>query len=144
MIFRGSRDGWKTTDYHRLCDDKGPIVVIVKVHNGRICGGYASNWKGPSSGVWEKDPKAFLFSLDLETNYHQPTQGEAKNVCFHINNGPYFGWGGSLGLCSTMNLSNYGYCCINSKSLSVGGDSEGRSELTGCKDRFTCSELEVF
>lgn len=74
LIYRGSRDGWTMSDFHSLCDDKGPIVVIVKVDNGRLCGGFASNWK--NEGGWVKDPKAFLFSLDLLKSYQQSTQGE--------------------------------------------------------------------
>ena len=46
LLYRASRDGWETTDFHRLCDEKGPTVVIVKVDNGRLCGGYCSiGWK---------------------------------------------------------------------------------------------------
>jgi hypothetical protein len=42
LLYRASRDGWQTTDFHRLCDNKGPTVVIVKASNGRLCGGYCS------------------------------------------------------------------------------------------------------
>ena len=43
-----------------------------------------------------------------------------------------------------MNQANAGYCLIDQKSLTVPGDSQGISELTGMKDRFTCAEIEVY
>jgi hypothetical protein len=43
-----------------------------------------------------------------------------------------------------MNEADHGYCNIDLDSLTVPGDSQGKSELTGKKDRFTCAELEVF
>jgi hypothetical protein len=69
LLYRASRDGWKRADFHRLCDDKGPTVVIVKVSNGRLCGGYCSiGWK--SDGGWKHDNNSFLFSLDSLKKYN--------------------------------------------------------------------------
>ena len=44
LIYRGSRDGWSAKDnFHQLCDEKGPTLVLIKVkETGRICGGYTS------------------------------------------------------------------------------------------------------
>ena len=27
LLYRGSKDGWAVTDFHRLCDNKGPTVM---------------------------------------------------------------------------------------------------------------------
>ena len=46
LLYRGSRDGWDASDFHRLCDGKGATVSIIKVKNGKLCGGYTSiPWK---------------------------------------------------------------------------------------------------
>ena len=44
LIYRASRDGWSAkNNFHPLCDNKGPTLVLVKVkETGRICGGYTS------------------------------------------------------------------------------------------------------
>ena len=44
LIYRASRDGWDArNDFHRLCDEKGPTLTLIKVkETGRICGGYTS------------------------------------------------------------------------------------------------------
>jgi hypothetical protein len=30
LIFRGTKDGFKGEDFHRLCDGKGKTVVFIK------------------------------------------------------------------------------------------------------------------
>jgi len=39
-LYRKSRDGSAPRDFHRLCDNKGRTLTIVKVANGLIIGGY--------------------------------------------------------------------------------------------------------
>ena len=29
LIYRGSRDGWKASNFHAACDGKGPTLVLV-------------------------------------------------------------------------------------------------------------------
>ena len=41
LCWRASRDGWDTSRFHSLCDEKGPTVTIVKVGK-YIFGGYTS------------------------------------------------------------------------------------------------------
>jgi hypothetical protein len=62
LVRRASRDGWQSSDFHRLCDNKGATVVIVRSTTGHVFGGYASeSWH--SLGAYSSDPQAFLFSL---------------------------------------------------------------------------------
>jgi hypothetical protein len=116
----------------------------VKVDNGRLCGGYCSiGWK--SSGSWQHDNNSFLFSLDSLKKYNGSQQGHEGHVYWNSGFGPNFGDCHSFLLYpSPMNQANHGYCRINTSSLTVPGDSQGKSELTGMKDYFTCAELEVF
>ena len=49
LCYRASRDGWKGSDFHNHCDDKGPTVVLIKA-NGYIFGGYTDqDWGGMRS-----------------------------------------------------------------------------------------------
>jgi hypothetical protein len=58
-------------------------VVIVKVENGRLCGGYCSiGWK--SSGQWQLDDKSFLFSLDSLKKYNGSMKGHWGHVLWNI------------------------------------------------------------
>jgi len=41
--YRGSRDGWMSQDFHKLCDGIGPTVSLFKIkENGQVVGGFTS------------------------------------------------------------------------------------------------------
>jgi hypothetical protein len=86
--------------------------MIIKVNNGRLCGGYCSiGWK--SSGNFKYDYYSFLFSLDLLKKYDASSEPEHGEHILHDGTGPSFGMGASLGLSSPMNHANCGHCNIN-------------------------------
>ena len=39
LLYRASRDGWASSDFHFYCDNKGPTVTVIKSGND-IFGGY--------------------------------------------------------------------------------------------------------
>jgi hypothetical protein len=39
LQYRASRDGWDVTDYHRICDGKGPTVSLFKIKDNNQCVG---------------------------------------------------------------------------------------------------------
>jgi hypothetical protein len=43
LRYRGSRDGWKEADFHRMSDDLGPTVTLFKIKDNDNCiGGFTS------------------------------------------------------------------------------------------------------
>jgi hypothetical protein len=68
LLLRGRRDGFTPQDFHRLCDNKGPTVTIIKTQgNGKLIGGYNPiSWH--SKDKWEKGVHSFLLSLGDENN----------------------------------------------------------------------------
>ena len=70
LLYRASRDGDSTKTFHKLCDNKQNVLIIIKSDIGYIFGGYSKigfktskNWDG------EKDNLSFLFSIDLKRIY---------------------------------------------------------------------------
>ncbi|GET00907.1 hypothetical protein GLOIN_2v1779234 [Rhizophagus clarus] len=63
LLLRGSRDGFKVKEFHKLCVNKGPTLVVIKVkETNQIIGGYNPNsWKSDNS--WDKSDDSFIFSL---------------------------------------------------------------------------------
>ena len=48
LLFRASRNGWASTNFHSCCDNKGPTITVVKSGN-YIFGGYADvSWNSKS------------------------------------------------------------------------------------------------
>ena len=70
------------TKFREHVFNKGPTLILVKVTNGRICGGYTSNnWDG--SDKWVSDTNAFVFSLHNNTKYTPTSTGHA--ICTRSN-----------------------------------------------------------
>ena len=40
LLYRGSKHGWKSKDFHSRCDGKGPTISLFKLKNGDCIGGY--------------------------------------------------------------------------------------------------------
>ncbi len=59
------------TDFIRLCNDKGPTLVLVKVkETGRICGGFTSvSWHKYEKDEFKPDSSAVIFSVDSSKIY---------------------------------------------------------------------------
>ena len=62
LLNRKTRYGNSYDTFHKLCDNKGAALVLIKALEGFIVGGYTPiDWDNHSS--WKKDDETFLFSL---------------------------------------------------------------------------------
>ena len=72
LLYSGKRDGWMKADFHRVCDGKGPTVVLFKSSKGFAFGGFTTlPWAG-GSGEWKEDRESFLFSVDSRELVFKP------------------------------------------------------------------------
>jgi len=93
LLYRSSRDGAFAAPFHRLCDDQGPTVTLIKSIGGYVFGGYAGvAWS--SGPKFHACPSAFLFTV---TNPHGDpitrfmSNGDWWAVKCHFGHGPTFG-----------------------------------------------------
>ena len=62
LLYRKTKDGNSYDIFHKLCDNKGATLVLIKGLEGFIVGGFTpTDWDNHSS--WKRDEKTFLFSL---------------------------------------------------------------------------------
>jgi len=90
LLYRLTRDGDEFQTFHNLCDNKGITLLLVKLIDGNILGGYITkDWD--NSGSWKQDQDAFLFSLTQ--NVKCITNSNNSYNAFYCNSsyGPYFG-----------------------------------------------------
>jgi len=40
LLYKGNRDGFNAKDFHRLCDNQGPTITIIRTRQGKIFGFY--------------------------------------------------------------------------------------------------------
>jgi hypothetical protein len=148
LCYRASRDGWTAADFHRLCDNRGPTLVVAKERlNGYIFGGYtAVAWTSSSERAMD-DNQAFIFSISnpssvppVKMPYRNAGRHSGYHAVYHrLSKGPVFGNGGDLTLLtgnSQEGNSNLGY----SYSAPSG---QGQFFLTGLST-FGLAEMEVF
>ena len=140
MIFRMSKDGDKSEDFHKFCDNQGPTLVIVQTTSNKIFGGFTPlNWKSSEEKPIDKNNQTFIFSLDLNKKYDQVKLNSQAIKCSK-EFGPNFGNDDfelkknlKEGICYADNSCNF--IC------------NGETELLGGKNNnetFYTKELEVF
>ena len=62
LIYRATRDGSTSKDFHKKCDNQGPTISLFKNDKGYIFGGYASiSWF--DKGRHKSAPDSFIFTL---------------------------------------------------------------------------------
>ncbi|GBC09333.1 hypothetical protein RclHR1_08780004 [Rhizophagus clarus] len=95
LIFRGSRNGFKSKKFHEICDNQPCTVTIIKVKgSNEILGGYNPlEWK--SDGRYATTNDSFLFSFDKNQGIENHILSRVKSSKFAISNdsnrGPSFG-----------------------------------------------------
>jgi hypothetical protein len=150
-IYKATKDGFDAAKFHKLCDQKGETISVIKSTNGNIFGGYTpKSWDTTGSYVY--DAAAFMFSLvnaqkkaqkfDQNTIYGQYTQ--LGNSSYNVT----FGGGHDLNICSNSHTtnssySNFGYSYTISSTGYAYGQTQAQSFLAGSYN-FKTLEIEVF
>ena len=160
LLYRGSRDGFKSSDFHDKCNNKGETLTIIQSDEGYIFGGYTeidwdnTTWNGR---IGEKNNarrngkgNEFVFTLKNPHNispskYNMQKSWLNHSICCDVNLGPIFG-------CNDIRIENN--CNIRNNSFTFYDfnpgeycfdDTTGKKRLlfTG-KNRFIVKEIEVF
>jgi len=141
LIYRGSRDGFTSENFHEACDDKGPTLVVCKSkYTERIFGGFTSkNWS--TKEVYVEDQDAFLFSLTNSTKHS--VIGKEKAIYCSEACGPAFGAGSDLYICSESNIVESSTSTLG-VSYQVSESVEQKESYLAGDFSFFIDEIEVF
>ena len=102
LLFRSTRDGFCKQAFHKLCDEKGPTVVVARKSDGDLFGGYTEMSWNTKKG-WKQCRRAFLFTYASSTSGPQackypvkiPDRGSSKypvrGILCDSNHGVTFG-----------------------------------------------------
>eukprot|EP00808_Paulinella_micropora_P005119 g39358.t1 len=146
LLYRCTRDGGSAANFHRICDNKGATLTVVKAaHNDNIFGGYVdASWTSSGNYI---NPEAFLFSLHNASGKPMkilPTGSGSNNVLCNRNYGPTFGAGHDLHIASAMNSNSNHSSPSSYKNIAPGySGTFTDSTLAGTRN-FVVGELEVF
>jgi hypothetical protein len=141
LLYRSTRDGKEAVAFHRLCDNQGSTITLIKDIGGYVFGGFtASSWK--SAVTSDNDSSAFLFSLKnprgaAPTKYVRNTSNYA--IYSNPNYGPTFGGGHDI----YVDASHTSGCYLNFPNSYTDTTGVGRNTFTG-NYNFTPAEVEVW
>ena len=162
LLYRASRDGFSSYNFHSKVDGVHGTFTLIKSINSNIFGGYTSlDWSGnsPSAGMMgpQYDSNAFIFSLVNAYNY--PTKMNVTNPqnaiqigqANHITFGGYSTMSNENNYMDTGNdltVSNDGSSCVshlgNSYQMPSNISYPTSQYFLGGSQNFQLFEIEVY
>ncbi|KAJ6244944.1 hypothetical protein M0813_20778 [Anaeramoeba flamelloides] len=154
--FNSRTDGWKYQTFHEKCDNKGKSIVLIKLKNKSLFGGFAAiDWDSTSECKQSTGNKSFLFSLiSLDPKFKKPLKMPVyryKNNEIYCgrNYGPSFGGGCDLRLGNNnQNMNEYNYSDLgNTYQPPFGykyGSNEAQNFLAGSYENWDIFQIEIF
>ena len=149
LLYRASRDGFYSRDFHDKCDGKSNTITIIKNSLNYVFGGFASSaWS--SSYQYINDTNAFLFSLrrnGTSTSDKFLSKISQYSLFCRADYGPTFGAGHDIHICNQSNTNygsqgNLGHSFNLPNGYTYGGNA--KDFLTGSYNQWTTTEIEVY
>ena len=133
-LYRGSENEFSAAAFHRLCEDQGPTVVLVKSTSGRMAAGYSCvSWN--NSQNLSPNPRGFLCAIDTSDNSLHIFKGDRDCKIYCLSDyGPVFFNGMHIG---DKNVKSY-------SKLGTGFESGDDEFALFGSYNFTVVEYEVF
>ena len=145
LIYRGTRDGMTSKDFHNKCDNKGKTICLFLNDKDNIFGGYSSiPWT--SNGGSKTANDCFIFTLTNIYNTEPTKFPYAKNrsVYHDTKNGPYFGYP-DLGFYTTFNDNSNRSCFpFNYQDIIGKGKSIFTGDINNNNKYYKTKEIEIF
>jgi hypothetical protein len=145
LLFRGTRDGFTSADFHRLCDGKGSTIIFIRDRFRSVFGGFAEKpWSSPSRNQTEVASTAsFLFSLSVRGSM----DSKSIRLCPVIQSSGALVHSASLLAAFGADLQIVNECHQKHSRTNLGTDYESHGckfLLTGGSEVFQVAEIEVF
>ena len=150
LLYRATRDGFGSNDFHSKCDGhKNTLTVCKAKQSSFVFGGFTSVEWDSSSG-WKSDPNAFLFSLTNKDN--QPAKMKVDSnehqyaICCDSDYGPIFGVGPDIIIANNANTTMDSYSNLGDsyKHPQYGWGTNGANTFLAGSKSFQLDEIEVF
>jgi hypothetical protein len=150
LLYRGSRNGLNSPDFHKHCDGHSNTLIIIADTNGYQFGGFTPVvWETGNSSKKDESVKSFIFTLKNPHGlsaqiFRLKSKSHAICCCCYISSsfpGFAFGGGHDMGVCRHCNTeaqsyTNFGISYDNNTGVA------GQSFFTGSRN-FTVQEIEV-
>ncbi len=151
-MYRGTRDGFGSNDFHSKCDGHSNTLTILKAkQSSYIFGGYTTvSWESPADGTFKSDANAFIFSLTNNDNQPlkmkvDPNDHEYAIFCYS-KFGPIFGGGHDIHIANNANptMIRYSKLCFSYKHPQYEFETNEADTFLAGSYEFQLDEIEVF
>jgi hypothetical protein len=151
LLYRGSRDGFRSGPFHQRVDGHSHTVTIVETTKGFVFGGYmVCQWDSSNSWKSDESMRSFLFTLknphNLAPRIFSLCQKEYSMLCYRTGYLVWFGNAGCIGIpddCNENNNSHTNGYSLEKPTYANDTGLPGSTLFTGEKN-FTVKELEIF
>ena len=66
LLYRGSRDGFRVSDFHRLCDNKKMTLTVIQTTDNKEFGGFTDiDFENKFFGK-KANGNTFLFTIEMD------------------------------------------------------------------------------
>lgn len=147
LIYSHSRDGSDSSTFHKLCENQGPTLTVIKCAKGFIFGGFTmESFSGHDNRI--RDPNVFIYTLknphNIPPTKYLPREDMLQYSIFsHSTYGPLFGSGNTN---TDIGISGSNYF-INFPNVFIDTTGKGFNTFTGSGkigSFFPVSEVEVW
>ena len=148
LVYRASRDGFSTEQFHAKCDKIPKTLSIIKARDsGNVFGGYTQcTWN--HSGTYKQDNNAFIFSLvnkdnkPIKMKQTNPASAIFPYSSYHIT----FGAGHDFKTATNSNTSGESYSNLGNtyKHPTYQYETNEAKNFLAGSYQFYTSEIEVF
>ena len=136
LLYRKSKDGDSYDIFHKLCDNQGPTMILIKSTEGFIIGGYTPlDWDNHSG--WKIDNETFLFSLS-DNHIFKKKSLSIESIKCSKDLGPFFHCIGFIKKINNMNQGSFSFGCSNYENHDKIIPNESKSRT------FDVEEVEVY
>ncbi|XP_066297779.1 interferon-induced protein 44-like [Branchiostoma lanceolatum] len=150
LLFKASTQGYNSTTFHQLCNNKGPTVTVAYNATGWVFGGYASDsWTSRNAYFLSKD--SFLFRLSNANKFDPlkfPSNGTSGHCMYdHQGYGPTFGGGHDFAAFIGTYPANNGNFVAAGGQGNLGntyGTGMGHNAASFCGSNLNFLDVEVY
>jgi hypothetical protein len=149
LLYRGTRDGFGTNDFHSKCDGRSNTLTLLKAKESKFIFGGFTTAAWDSSSFCKSDSNAFIFSLTNKDNKPvkmkvDPNRPNRYDIIRSPDFGPIFGNDIFIANNANTTMDSYSYLGVSYKHPQYPfGTNEAKSFLAGSYN-FHLDEIEVF
>jgi hypothetical protein len=146
LLYRGSRDGFASSNFHAKCDEKANTVTVIETTKGFVFGGFTPiAWDSSCSYRSDSSQKSFLFTVKNPrgSEGRKFVMASSANAIYcNSGYGPTFGGGHDIYVANGCNGNASGYTSLGNSFTNDTGI-HCQQVFTG-EYNFTVKEIEVF